>query len=115
MNSAVALNRESFRAAVGKLRAGLMQLKARVGEASMAAETIRRMRARIFTSDSLVRDYAGAEQVYFALLALGVDSDQVNLFLSDQIAEPSKFSHRAFRQALSELEAVQSAQSMSAL
>ena len=108
MNSAVALSRESFRAAVGKLRAGLMQLKARVGEASMAAETIRRMRARIFTSDSLVRDYAGAEQVYFALLALGVDSDQVNLFLSDQIAEPSKFSHRAFRQALSELEAVQS-------
>ena len=52
-----------------------MQLKARVDEASMEAEAIRRMRARIFTSDSLVRDYAGAEQVYFALLALGVDSE----------------------------------------
>jgi hypothetical protein len=115
MNRAVALSREPFREAVGKLRAGLMQLKVRVGEASMEAETIRRMRARIFTSDSLVRDYAGAEQVYFALLALGVDSDKVNRLLSDQIAEPSKFSHRAFREALIELEAEQSSQSISAL
>jgi hypothetical protein len=79
------------------------------------AEAIRQMRAKIFTSDSLVQDYAGAEQVYFALLALGVDSEVVNRFLSDQIAEPSKFSHQAFREALIELEAEQSSQSISAL
>lgn len=115
MNKAVALSREPFRAAVDALRAGLVQLKAHVNDSPLEAEAVRRMRAKVFNSDSLVRDYAAAEQVYFALLALGVDPDEVNRFLSDQIAEPSKFSHQAFRQALSELEAEQSRQSFSAL
>ena len=115
MNKAIALSRASFREAAGKLRTGLMQLKSHVSESSMEAEAIRQMRAKIFTSDSLVQDYAGAEQVYFALLALGVDSEAVNRFLSDQIAEPSKFSHQAFREALIELEAEQGSQSISAL